>query len=163
MIGRRKRILLSLAGAALSFVAAAALVATPASAQVAAHFTSTHAVPEASSSCGSSPKIVAESAAVDYNGVKYGEVYLCYNTTTRDVWAIVDSTDGSCQSDSVGCGSAEVYNNNNGKNSSCNIAVGGSSCTTGLIDDAGTTSYAFADIILTSSGSKVARGSTASF
>lgn len=42
----------------------------------------------------------------------------------------------------------------------CNIAVGHTSCLTADIPDANTTSYAQGDVILVSSGDKVARGTT---
>ena len=163
-MNRSKRILSGVAAAALPILGATALIAGPASAAPAAHAAAVQAGPRVTGPCGTG-NIEAEHATLTYGGGgNYGTVYLCYNSTSRNVWAIVETSGvGGCQSDNVGCGEAEVYNNDTGANKACDIPLGRTSCTTGQIDDANTTSYASGFVILSSTGSKVARGSTASF
>lgn len=160
-----KRLLIGAATAALPLLGAATLAAGPVSAAPVAHHAAVQAArPHAQGPCGSG-NLAAEQATLTYGGAgNYGAVTLCYNSTSRDVWAIVQTAHvGGCASDNIGCGGAEVYNNDTGANKSCDIPSGGTSCTTGKINDANTTSYASGFVILDSNGSKVARGTTASF
>lgn len=152
--------LVGAAMAALPVLGAATLAAGPASATPAAQVAVARSIPAVTNPCGSGnsdPKY----ATLKYGGGgDYGTIFLCYNSTSRDVWAIVESGIGACQSDNVGCGSALIHNNNTGAQKTCNIAVGHTSCTTGEIGDANTTSYAQGDVILDSNGQRVARGTT---
>jgi hypothetical protein len=167
-VKRSKRILLGAVTAALPIFGTAALLAGPASAAPAAragHVAVVEAAqPHAAGPCGTG-NYEAEHATLTYGGGgNYGTVYLCYNSTSRNVWAIIQTSFvGACQSDNVGCGEVEVYNNDTGANKSCDIALGKTSCTTRQIPDANTTSYASGFVLLSSTGSKIARAQTASF
>jgi hypothetical protein len=89
--------------------------------------------------------IVARSAPMANradSGQRQGTVYLMYSRQCRTVWAKIDTGAPGCVPGDDWCGSATVHRNSDGAELTCFTPRGSSTCSTGMLNDAGVTSFA---------------------
>lgn len=82
-------------------------------------------------------------AAMTSPGGVRGTMYLYYSSACRTTWAKVVTDSPPCQPGVDYCGSATVHRNSDGKEMTCHIPSGQSSCYTKQVNDANVTSYAY--------------------
>ncbi|MEU8761170.1 DUF2690 domain-containing protein [Streptomyces sp. NPDC048659] len=136
------------AGTAL-LLAAGALTLTGGSAQAATY----DGADPAATSCGGTTSTVQSASVNDpYFGTHVGTIELRYNSGCRTAWARItlDGAQSNCGNASAGkaCAQAKVVRNSDGRQYSCTVSVGSSSCYTRMVNDAGVSSYAegFVDV-----------------
>lgn len=86
---------------------------------------------------------VKRSAALSSPVGQSGAVYLYYSSACRTTWAKIATSAPGCQPGVDYCGSATVHRNSDGKEMTCHIQPGQSSCYTKQVNDANVTSYAY--------------------
>ncbi|MEU6976012.1 MULTISPECIES: DUF2690 domain-containing protein [unclassified Streptomyces] len=134
------------AGTAL-LLAAGALALTGGSAQAATY----DGADPASTYCGGTTSTVKSATIYGPNdSYNRGTIELRYNSACRTTWARITLTNpqGWCGNASAGvaCALAQVTRNSDGRTYSCHVPQGSTSCYTPMVNDAGVTSYAYAEL-----------------
>ncbi|MER8046124.1 DUF2690 domain-containing protein [Streptomyces sp. NPDC094032] len=123
-------------------LAAGALTLTGGSAQAATY----DGYDPATTGCGGTTSTVQSAAMTDPHGNHLGTLELRYNSGCRTAWARItmDYTQSACGNASAGvaCPKAWVIRNSDGRQYTCTVTEGRSSCYTPMVNDAGVSSYA---------------------
>jgi hypothetical protein len=155
---KRAKVVLACAALAAPFTAAAVAMPAPA---LASAVSARHAAGPDTTGCVGGKAAESQPLSPGSNGT----ILLCYDITTRTVWAkLYTSNLPACfdaSNPGPGCGTASVTNSR-GASKSCTIPSNGTVCATTRIDDAGITSVAAAVVLIhcDAGGCTTASGST---